>query len=80
MTVKGRLHQVVDEMSEQEAEATLRRIESRRNDPLLRFLDAAPLDDEPVTPEEEAAIAEVEADRASGAARVPFDDVKRKHA
>jgi hypothetical protein len=80
MTVKERLHQVVDEMSEEEAEATLRRIEARRNDPLLRFLDAAPLDDEPVTPDEEAAIAEVEADRASGTARVPFDDVKRAHA
>jgi hypothetical protein len=79
MTVKERLHKVVDEMSEQEAEETLRRIESRRNDPLLRFLDQAPLDDEPMTPEEEAAIAEVDADRSSGAARVPFADVKRDH-
>jgi hypothetical protein len=27
-----------------------------RNDPFLRYLDAAPIDDEPVTAEEEAAI------------------------
>lgn len=67
-------------MSEQEAEETLRRIEACRNDPLLQFLDKAQLDDEPVTSEEEAAIAEVEADRSSGAARVPFADVKRNRA
>jgi hypothetical protein len=79
MTVKERLHQVVDELSEEEAEAMLRRVEALRRDPFLRFLDAATIDDEPVTAEEEAAIAEVEADRAAGVPRVPFDDVKRKH-
>jgi hypothetical protein len=36
------------------------------SDPFVRFLDAAPLDDEPVTAEEEAAVAEVERDRAAG--------------
>jgi hypothetical protein len=58
----------------------LRRVEALRRDPFVRYLDAAPVDDEPVTPEEEAAIAEVEADRAAGVPRIPFDDVKRKHA
>ncbi|HZT17502.1 MAG TPA: hypothetical protein VFA19_16315 [Gaiellaceae bacterium] len=80
MTVKDRLHRVVDEMTDDEAEATLRRIEVLRSDPFVRFLDAAPIDDEPVTPEEEAAIAEVEADRLAGAPRVRLDDVKRKYA
>ena len=79
MTVKERLHQVVEELSDEEAEAMLRRVEALRSDPFLRYLDAAPVDDEPVTPEEEAAIAEVEADRAAGVPRIPFDDVKRKH-
>ncbi|MFL6013031.1 MAG: hypothetical protein ACJ74P_01820 [Gaiellaceae bacterium] len=51
----------------------------RRNDPFLRFLDAAPLDDEPETDEERAAIAEVDADRAAGVATIPLDDVRRGH-
>jgi hypothetical protein len=80
MTVKERLHEVIEEMTDEEAEATLRRIEAQRSDPFLRFLDAAPLDDEPVTAEEEAALAEVEADRAGGNATIPFDEVKRRHA
>jgi hypothetical protein len=80
MTVKERLHQVIEQMTDEEAEATLRRIEARRTDPFLRYLDAAPLDDEPVSPEEEAAVAEVEADRAAGVPTIPFDDIKRKHA
>ncbi|HET7127648.1 MAG TPA: hypothetical protein VFJ93_01065 [Gaiellaceae bacterium] len=77
MTVKERLHQVVEELSEEEAKTMLRRVEMLRNDPFLRYLDAAPVDDEPVTAEEEAAIAEVEADRAAGVPTIPFDDVKR---
>src|SRR2546425_9198486 len=59
MTIKERLHHVVEQMTDEEAEATLRRIEAQRTDPFLRFLDAAPVDDEPVTAEEEAAVAEV---------------------
>ncbi len=80
MTVKERLHQVVDELSDDEAEAMLRRVEAIRSDPFLRYLDAAPVDDEPVSAEEEAAIAKVEADHAAGVQRVAFDDVKRKYA
>jgi len=79
MTVKERLHRVVDELSDEEAEAMLRRVEALRSDPLVRFLDQAPVDDEPVTAEEEAAMAEVEADRAASVPTIPFDDVKRKY-
>jgi hypothetical protein len=79
MTVKERLHRAVDEMSDEEAEDMLRRIQALRGDPFLRFLDQAPIDDEPVTTEEEAAIAEVEADRAAGVPTIPFDDVRRKY-
>jgi hypothetical protein len=49
-------------------------------DPLLCCLGAAPVDDEPVTVEEDLAIAEVEADRAAGVPTVRFDDVKRRYA
>lgn len=80
MTVKERLHDVVEQMSEEEAEATLRRIDAQRSDPFLRFLTAAPADDEAVSATEQAAVAEADADRAAGAARVSFDDIKRKYA
>ena len=53
--------------------------EERRNDPLVRFLDAAPLDDEPETDDERAAVAEVEADRAAGVATVSFDEIRRAY-
>lgn len=39
---------------------------ARKADPVAWALDNAPLDDEPVTPEDEAAIAEAEADIAAG--------------
>jgi hypothetical protein len=55
-------------------------IETSRADRFLNFLDAAPTDDEPVTAEEESALAEVEADRAAGLPTIPFEDVKRKYA
>jgi hypothetical protein len=80
VTIKERLHDVVDRMTDEEAEATLRRIDAQRLDPLLRFLDAAPIDDEPVSSDEEAALVEVEADRAAGVPRVSFDDIKHKYA
>jgi hypothetical protein len=54
-------------------------VDERRDDPFLRFPNAAPLDDEPETHEERAAIAEVEADRAAGVARISFEEVKRAH-
>jgi hypothetical protein len=79
MTVKERLHRVVDELTDAQAEAALRRIDALRDDPLVRYLDAAPVDDEPVTAEEEAAIAEAEADRINGAPTVSFDEIKRKY-
>lgn len=70
---------MVDELSGQEAETLLRRLEALRGDQFLRHLDAAPVDDEPVTADEEAAIAEVEADRAAGVPRIPFEDIKRDY-
>ncbi len=79
MTVKERLHRVIDEMSDERAEAALQRIDALQTDPLVRFLDAAPLDDEPVSAEEKAAVAEVDTDRAAGVASIPFEEIKRRH-
>jgi len=58
MTTKERLHQLVDELSEQEAEAALVIVERRRDDPILHALASAPIDDEPSDPEEDASAAE----------------------
>lgn len=80
MTVKERLHRVVEEMTDEEAEATLRRIDMLRNDPLVRFLEAAPIDDEPIAVDDKQALADVEADRAAGVPTISFDDIKGKYA
>ena len=54
-------------------------LDERRKDPLVRFLDGAPLDDEPETDEERAAVAEVESDRAAGVEGVSFEEIKRAY-
>ena len=54
-------------------------LEAQRNDPLFRFLDSAPLDDEPETDEERSAVAEAEADRVAGVAPVSFEEIKRAY-
>lgn len=56
MTAKEKLRVVVEELSESEAEGALDYIASRRHDELEELLDSAPVDDEPSTPEEEAAV------------------------
>jgi len=53
-----RLHQLVDELSEQETEAALVIVERRRDDPMLHALASAPIDDEPSDPEEDPSAAE----------------------
>jgi hypothetical protein len=56
MTAKEKLRQRVDALTEEQAAETLRLLDQRVQDPVLAAFDNAPLDDEPVTPEEEAAI------------------------
>lgn len=62
MTAKEKLRQAVEELSEAEAEEALeilvRRGEDTEPDPMIAFLDNAPIDDEPETPEEREALAE----------------------
>lgn len=77
MTTKDRLHQVVDAMSEQEAADALDYIVSRGRDPLARRLDAAPLDDEPLTDEERDSLREAHEDIAAGRV-VAMQDLRRE--
>ncbi|MBI4213799.1 MAG: hypothetical protein HY534_05750 [Chloroflexi bacterium] len=66
MTVKERLHQLVDNLPEgqvtEAAERALMQLQKMANDPVLRALLTAPLDDEPETDEERALVAEGLAD------------------
>jgi hypothetical protein len=55
MTAKERLRRRIEQLTEDEAAETLRLLDQRR-DPLTVLLDDAPLDHEPVTEEEEAAV------------------------
>jgi hypothetical protein len=55
MTAKEKLRERIETFTEAEAAETLRLLD-RRTDPLTVLLDNAPLDDEPVTEEEEAAV------------------------
>ena len=57
MTAKEQLRERVERLTEDEAAQTLRLLD-QRSDALTRMLDDAPLDDEPTTPEEEAAVQE----------------------
>jgi len=77
MTTKERLHQVVDALSEQEAVDALDYLVSPGRDPLARRLDAAPLDDEPLTVEDLDAMREMREDAAAGRL-VSLDDIRQE--
>lgn len=75
MTVKDRLHNAVETMSDEEASAALRTLAEASGDPVAWMLDHAPLDDEPETDEERRAVAEAHADRERGIEPVPLESV-----
>lgn len=59
---KQRLHQLIDELPDEEMQAAQRYLEflSACHDPLVRALESAPEDDEPITDEEREAVDEAE--------------------
>jgi Ser/Thr protein kinase RdoA (MazF antagonist) len=75
MTAKEKLRARVEDLTEQEAEATLDFI-SARGESFEGWLDSRPEDDEPLTPEERAALAESDADIAAGHTR-SYEQVKQ---
>jgi hypothetical protein len=77
MTAKEKLRVRVEELTEREAEATLDFIASRGADDFTRWLDSRPEDDEPLTPDEQVALAESDADIAAGRT-VSFEEIKRE--
>ncbi len=61
MTVRDAVHQLVDGLQEDDliaAQRYLEYLQSGYSDPMLWVLDTAPEDDEPTTPEDQAALAE----------------------
>jgi hypothetical protein len=77
MTAKEKLRVQIEELTEQDAEATLDFIASRGRDDFARWLDSRPEDDEPLTAEERAALAESDADIAAGRT-ISLDQLKRE--
>jgi hypothetical protein len=76
MTAKEQLRQRVEAFSEDEAAEALRLLDLRNDVVVVAFRDA-PLDDEPFTDEDEAALAEAKADLAAGRT-VPLGDAMRE--
>jgi hypothetical protein len=74
MTAKEKLRARVEDLTEQEAEATLDFIASRSQS-FGDWLNSRPEDDEPLTSEEQAALAESDADIAVGRT-VSYEQVK----
>lgn len=78
MTAKQQLRQLVDELSEVEAAEALEILAARRGrHALTEFLDNAPADDEPVTPEEEALVQEAREEIARGQL-ISADEIRRE--
>lgn len=73
-TTKDELHELVDELDEDAAREALAYIQTLA---LPAFLRDAPLDDEPVTASERAAVAEAEADLAAGRV-VSHEEIRRE--
>jgi hypothetical protein len=77
MTAKEQLRDTIEALSEDEARDALRYIEVRRGDPVLAAFLSAPIDDEPVTDDEERAVAEAREEYRRGEA-VPLDDIRHE--
>jgi hypothetical protein len=75
MTAKEKLRARVEDLTEQEAEATLEFIASRGQS-FDDWLDSRPEDDEPLSPEERAALAASDADIAAGRT-ISYAEVKQ---
>lgn len=80
MTLKERVHLLVEELPERQlalAERLLKELEAAETDPVLDALLKAPIDDEPETEDERAAIDEALADLAAGRV-ISHDTLKRE--
>lgn len=78
VTAKEKLREVVEDLSESEAEQALDYIERRREDEsLTELLDNAPADDEPTSAEEEAGVREARSEYQRGEV-FTADEIRRE--
>ena len=77
MTTRDALHQLLDSLPEELLPAAEARLAALRDDPFLRFMLAAPEDDEPLDEEDLAALAEAEAEMARGET-IPWEEVEAR--
>jgi hypothetical protein len=77
MTTRQALHQLLDELPEELLSMAEERLAALRDDPFLRFLMAAPVDDEPLDDEDLAALAEADAEIARGET-IPWEEAERR--
>jgi hypothetical protein len=80
MTTREKAQKLLDELPESELEPVLEFIASRGEDPVLRLLENAPEDDEPVTDEDEAALEEAYAELDAGAPTMSVDEFRNRYA
>lgn len=78
MTAKEKLRERVEALTEEQAAETLRLLD-QRSDALSRFLESAPVDDEPVSLEEEAAVQQARDELARGEV-VSAEEIRREFA
>jgi hypothetical protein len=77
VTAKEQLLERVRGLSEGEAAEALRVLDARQ-DPLSRRLDDAPLEDEEISPEEEAAVQEARDELAAGGGLISHEEIERE--
>lgn len=77
MTAKEKLRERVEALSEREATEALRLLD-QRSDPLSDRLDHAPVEDEEISSEEEAAVQEARDDLAASGALISHEEIKRE--
>ncbi len=77
MTSRQALHQLLDALPDELLPAAEARLTALRDDPFLRFMLAAPVDDEPLDEEDQAALAEARAEHARGET-IPWEQVRRE--
>ena len=79
VTAKETLLQQAPGWTEEQAERALRAAAVDAAEFAAWLAARPPLDDEPWAEVDEAAVAEVRADRAAGSQPIPFDEIKRKY-
>jgi hypothetical protein len=77
VTVKEKLLKLVGRLSEAEAAAELK-LWSRRGSGLVALMGSAPVDDEPFTERDEAALSESYDDLAAGGQTMSVEEFRRK--